>query len=68
MVYPPPVNDRASVAYTFEDATRIRAAEKNNGLISSVQREFDPIVASLKAYFSAFVESATSGEANATFS
>jgi hypothetical protein len=67
MVYPPPLNDRASVAYTFEDATRIRAAEKNNGLISSAQREFDPIVALLKAYFLALAESATSGEAKASF-
>jgi hypothetical protein len=28
MVYPPPLNNRASVACIFEDATRIRAAEK----------------------------------------
>jgi hypothetical protein len=30
MEYPPPLNIRASVACTFEDATRIRAAEKRN--------------------------------------
>jgi hypothetical protein len=28
MVYPPPLNNRASVACTFEDATTIRAAEE----------------------------------------
>src|SRR6266487_2475149 len=34
MVYPPPSNNRASVACTFEDATRIRTAEKRS--VSSV--------------------------------
>src|SRR6266487_1867486 len=39
IVYPPPSNNRASVACTFEDATRIRAPEKRSGLITSTQRE-----------------------------
>ena len=30
MVYPPPLNNKASVACMFEDATTIRAAEKRN--------------------------------------
>jgi hypothetical protein len=30
MVYPPPLNNRALVTCTFDDATRTKAAEKRN--------------------------------------
>jgi hypothetical protein len=33
IVYPPPLKNRASVACTFEDAIKIRTAEKKIGLI-----------------------------------
>jgi hypothetical protein len=36
MLYRPASNIRASVACTFEDATRIRAAEKRNGFIVGI--------------------------------